>query len=71
MACQCRLNIDRTIVVCDACATRTMMQLLGMPLEQENTNQQTEAPILFTSTEHQGMIGRVNAWLDELEVATR
>ncbi len=71
MACQCRMNADRTLVVCDACATRTLMHLLGMPLEQENTNPQTEAPVLFTSSEHQGMMSRVNGWLDELEVATR
>ena len=68
--CQCRIKTDRTVVVCDACATRTMMKLLGMPLEQ-NVNQQTEVTVVFTSTEHHSMMSRVNGWLDTLEVATR
>ena len=46
------------------------MKLLGMPLEQD-TNRQAKAPVVFTPTEHHGMMSRVNGWLDELEVATR
>ena len=71
MTCQCRTNTDTTVVVCDSCATLVMMKLLGMPLEEQDTNQQAEAPVLFTPTEHDGMMSRVNCWLDELEVAHR
>ena len=68
--CRCTINADKTVVVCDSCATRLMMELLGMPLEQR-VNQQAEVPVLLTPTEHHGMMSRVNGWLDELEVARR
>ena len=68
--CRCTINADRTVVVCDSCATSIMMKLLGMPLEQR-VNQQAEVSVLLTPTEHHGMMSCVNGWLDELEVARR
>lgn len=69
--CQCLANADRTVVVCDSCATRVLMNLLGVPLEQEDTKPQTKTTVIFTSTEHHSIVSRVNGWLDELEVAVR
>jgi len=69
MGCQCRINPDGSVVVCDACASEMMTALMGL-LSVEDAAQ-VETPTVLTSVEYRGMTSAVNGWLDELEVATR
>ena len=69
MACHCRTNPDKTVIVCDPCASKMMEALLGLVPEQDHAI--IEKPTVLTAVEHRGMMSAVAGWLDELEVAKR
>lgn len=69
MTCHCRTNPDKTVVVCDPCASKMIEAFMGLLPEQDQ--HLAEKPTILSTNEHRGMMSAVGGWLDTLEVATR
>jgi len=67
--CRCKINDDKTMVVCSTCATQIMSALLGLLPEQDQ--HLAEKPTVLSASEHRGMMSAVGGWLDTLEVAKK
>ena len=69
MTCHCRTNPDKTVVVCDPCASKMMEALMSLLPEQDQ--HLAEKPTVLSASEHRGMMSAVGGWLDTLEVAKK
>ena len=62
--CRCKINDDKTMVVCTTCATQIMSALLGLLPEQDQ--HLAEKPTVLPADQYQGLQSAVDRWFNVL-----